>query len=73
MPYTYHLSNKTLKCHHCNKEITYNGVVCHVAVKNKMYGTGIQKVEAKLKQRFDDVKIVRMDSDVTGRKSHEKY
>lgn len=74
LPYTYHLSNKTLKCHHCNKEITYNGVCLSCGSKKiKMYGTGIQKVEAKLKQRFDDVKIVRMDSDVTGRKkSHEK-
>lgn len=74
LPYTYHLSNKTLKCHHCNKEITYNGVCPSCGSKKiKMYGTGIQKVEAKLKQRFTDVKIVRMDSDVTGRKkSHEK-
>jgi len=38
-----------------------------------LYGTGIQKVESKLKQRFPQINIIRMDSDMTSKKkSHEE-
>jgi primosomal protein N' (replication factor Y) len=74
LPYTYHSAENKLKCHHCGRDIDFNKQCPSCKSKRlRMSGTGIQKVEEKLRQRFNDVTIVRMDSDVTSKKkSHEK-
>ncbi|MHB1346708.1 MAG: replication restart helicase PriA [Candidatus Humimicrobiaceae bacterium] len=73
LSYTYHMNEKKLKCHHCGEEIPYT-YECPACKSRKMtlYGTGIQKVESKLRQRFPQINIIRMDSDITSKKkSHE--
>jgi len=74
LPYTYHSAENKLKCHHCGRDINFNNQCPSCKSKRlRMFGTGIQKVEEKLRQRFDGITIVRMDSDVTSKKkSHEK-
>ena len=73
LSYTYHLNEKKLKCHHCGEEVIYT-YECPSCKSKRMtlYGTGIQKVESKLRQRFPQITIIRMDSDITSKKkSHE--
>jgi primosomal protein N' (replication factor Y) len=74
MSYTYHSVGNKLKCHHCDKEIIFKKICLQCGSKRvMMLGTGIQKVEEKIRKRFPDVSVVRMDSDVTSKKkSHEK-
>ncbi len=74
LSYTLHLKKKKLLCHHCNLEISYNGKCLSCGSNNvAMCGVGIQKVESKIRQRFGDVPVYRMDSDSTAaKKSHEK-
>jgi primosomal protein N' (replication factor Y) len=74
LAYTFHISEKKLKCHHCGSEESFTNE-CRLCKSKRitLYGTGIQKVESKLKQRFSAVPIIRMDSDVTSKKkSHEE-
>ncbi len=74
LPYTYHSVGNKLKCHHCGKEIVFGKTCLQCNSKRvMMLGTGIQKVEERIRKRFPDVSIARMDSDVTSKKkSHEK-
>ena len=74
LAFTFHKIDKKLKCHHCGYEVFFSEICPSCNSKRlSLYGTGIQKVESKLKQRFPDVFIIRMDSDVTSKKkSHEK-
>ncbi|HHT78673.1 MAG TPA: primosomal protein N', partial [Actinobacteria bacterium] len=74
LSYTYHSVGNKLKCHHCDKEIIFKKICPQCGSKRvMMLGTGIQKVEEKIRKRFPDVSVVRMDSDVTSKKkSHEK-
>ncbi|MCE5330238.1 primosomal protein N' [bacterium] len=74
LPYTYHMSEKKLKCHHCGSEKAFTDI-CFSCKSRRiiLYGTGIQKVESKLKQRFPGIPVIRMDSDITSKKkSHEE-
>jgi primosomal protein N' (replication factor Y) (superfamily II helicase) len=74
LSYTFHINEKKLKCHHCAAEetFTYECPSCK-SRRISLYGTGIQKVESKLKQRFPQINIIRMDSDITSKKkSHEE-
>ncbi len=60
---TLHEDN-TLKCHHCDHE--HYDLICECKSTNlKEYGYGIQKVEELLKQEFSDLRIARIDADVT--------
>jgi primosomal protein N' (replication factor Y) len=73
LSYTFHINEKKLKCHHCGEEkvFSYECPSCK-SKRMTLYGTGIQKVESKLKQRFPNITIIRMDSDITSKKkSHE--
>ncbi len=74
LSYTLHLKGKKLLCHHCNLEAKYYGKCLACGSKDVvMCGVGIQKVESKIKQKFGDVPVYRMDSDSTSaKKSHEK-
>ena len=74
LSYNYHSDRKKLICHHCGKEQNYTGR-CPVCGADNifLYGSGIQKIQSKLKVRFKDVPILRMDSDITRkRKSHQE-
>ncbi|MBN2073007.1 MAG: primosomal protein N' [Actinobacteria bacterium] len=73
LSYSYHQDRGMLVCHHCGREEKYTGI-CPNCNKSNMflYGTGIQKVESKIRARFRDIPVMRMDSDITTRKkSHE--
>ena len=73
LSYNYHSDRKKLVCHHCGREQDYTGK-CQVCGGNNifLYGTGIQRIQSKLKTRFKDTPILRMDSDITRkRKSHQ--
>jgi len=74
LSYKFHKYGRKLVCHHCGKEEKYTGRCAACGSKNVfLYGTGIQRVEAKLNLRFKNTEILRMDSDVTSKKkSHEE-
>lgn len=56
--------NGLLKCHHCDYE--HYDIICSCkSVNLKEYGYGIQKVEEMLLNEFSDLKIARVDTDVT--------
>jgi len=73
LSYRYHKNNKKLVCHHCGKEISYNGV-CAICGSDSMsfHGSGIEKVESGLNSRFKDVPIFRIDSEMTEQKDYER-
>ncbi len=74
LSYSYHSDRKKLVCHHCGREQDYTGR-CPVCGADNifLYGSGIQKIQAKLRLRFKDTPILRMDSDITKkRKSHQE-
>ncbi|MCL4377315.1 MAG: primosomal protein N', partial [Actinobacteria bacterium] len=64
--YRFHRSTKKLNCHQCGKEIIYDGNCINCGGDNISFqGTGIEKVESKLKTRFKNVPIIRIDTDST--------
>jgi primosomal protein N' (replication factor Y) len=74
LSYNYHSDRKKLVCHHCGREQDYTGK-CPICGGDNifLYGTGIQRIHSKLKTRFADTPVLRMDSDVTRkRKSHQE-
>ncbi len=73
LSFNYHRDRGRLICHHCSRETRFTGICPACGEKNMfLYGTGIQKVESKLKTRFPDIPIYRMDSDMTStKKSHQ--
>ena len=65
----YHKADTALKCHLCGYE--ESALECCPKCKSKKIkykGTGIQKAEELLKEKFPLVKILRMDQDTTRRK-----
>ncbi len=55
--------NNLLKCHHCNYQT--HSQVCTCGSNDFVeYGYGIQKVEEMLHEHFNNLKLVRIDSDV---------
>ncbi|MBC8390122.1 MAG: primosomal protein N' [Actinobacteria bacterium] len=74
LSYKFHRDGRKLICHHCGKEEDFTGVCKLCGGKNIfLQGTGIQKVESKLRIRFKNVPILRIDSDSTKKKkSHEE-
>jgi len=63
-----------LACHHCGYQ-TGNPNECPSCRSPfiKQYGLGTQRVEAELRSRFPDARILRLDSDITTKKdAHEK-
>jgi primosomal protein N' (replication factor Y) (superfamily II helicase) len=73
LSYRYHKTGKKLICHHCGKEVPYEGV-CTACGRGSLSfsGSGIEKVESSLNLRFKDVPIFRIDSEVAGKKDVEK-
>ncbi|MGV3274287.1 primosomal protein N' [Staphylococcus sp. 11261D007BR] len=71
---TYHKTNDQLKCHYCGyqEQAPMRCPNCESEHIRQM-GTGTQRVEELLQQRFPEARIIRMDVDTTSKKgSHEK-
>lgn len=71
---TYHSKNNRLMCHYCGFSQPVPTVCPECGGdKLKLIGFGTQKVQEELERIFENIKIVRMDSDTTTqRTSHEK-
>ncbi len=71
---TYHKNNNTLRCHYCGYTKIFNTTCpkCHEKTINNL-GMGTEKLEEKIKEKFKNARIVRMDIDTTSRKgAHSK-
>jgi primosomal protein N' (replication factor Y) len=69
VPLTYHLDEEILVCHQCN----YRTVVTHTCPqcggkRIKFLGVGTQKLEEEAKAAFPKARLLRWDSDTTGRR-----
>ena len=62
--YSFHSDTNKMICSHCSNQETYQEE-CPVCGSKEisLRGTGIEKIEKKLKQRFEDLPILRVDSD----------
>lgn len=72
--YTYHKSSDTLVCHYCGKRVRMPKICPECGSKYiKYFGTGTQKIEQEIKERFPEARVIRMDKDTTAKKhSHEE-
>ncbi len=71
---TYHKNSEKLCCHYCGYTVK-NYSVCPECSSSyiKYFGSGTQKLEEEINNRFSDFEVLRMDVDTTGKKnSHEK-
>lgn len=66
---TMHAKQRQLVCHYCGYSEPIP-TVCSVCGSNRIrpFGTGTEKVEQELKERFPTARILRMDADTTRRK-----
>lgn len=66
----YHKSQHNLRCHYCDTEIPVP-VVCPSCGSKyiKFFGTGTEKVEEQLHDRYPQARIIRLDQDTTVRKN----
>lgn len=71
---TYHKQSQSLKCHYCNYSQPVTWTCPHCQSTNvKMIGTGTQKVEEYIQNRFLNARVIRYDVDSTRKKGgHEK-
>ena len=70
IPMVWHSSVKKLKCHYCNKEMSfpdYCPVCGSDALSNS--GSGTQKIEVLVKELFPEYRIERIDSDILTKKN----
>ncbi len=71
--FKYHSSQKKLICHHCLAAVDFTGSCPSCGSDEFSYlGSGIEKIELKLKQRFKDVALFRIDSDKLKKKNELK-
>ena len=71
---TYHKTTNNLRCHYCSYVIKKEDCCpkCHEKALNYL-GLGTQKVEEKIKELFNNAKVIRMDQDTTTKKgSYQK-
>ncbi len=69
---TYHSANKRLMCHYCGHSIPAADRCPSCGGPMKTIGTGTQKVQQELNDRFSDIKVERMDADtVSATNTHE--
>ena len=70
IPMVWHSSVKKLKCHYCNKEMSfpdYCPVCGSDALSNS--GSGTQKIEVLVKELFPEYRVERIDSDILTKKN----
>ena len=67
LPFVFHLSGGTLRCHHCGR-IAAPPERCPACGSGRIryFGAGTQRVEAELRARFPELRIARLDSDAIG-------
>lgn len=66
---TYHADSLLLRCHYCDHRVQAPDVCPRCRSQSVRFrGTGTQRVEEELKQRFPGARVTRMDLDTTTRK-----
>ncbi len=69
---TYHSANGRLMCHYCGHSVAVSDRCPSCGGPMKTIGTGTQKVQQELNDRFSDIKVERMDADtVSAANTHE--
>ncbi|ERT60238.1 replication restart helicase PriA [Megasphaera vaginalis (ex Srinivasan et al. 2021)] len=70
----YHKHAETLRCHYCDAEKAVP-VVCPACGSKfiKFFGSGTEKVEARLQELFPAARIIRLDQDTTTRKNSSDH
>ena len=69
---TYHSANERLMCHYCGHSLPAPNRCPQCGGPMKRMGTGTQKVQQELQERFSDIKVERMDADtVSASNTHE--
>ncbi|WP_224749535.1 primosomal protein N' [Polycladospora coralii] len=71
---TYHQTNQSVRCHYCGYA-TGLPTECPSCQSRHIrhFGTGTQKVEEELKRTLENIRVIRMDVDTTGKKgAHER-
>lgn len=71
---TYHKNTNSMCCHYCGHEEAVPSICPECGSKHiKFFGTGTQKIEEAIKDKFPQAKIIRMDTDTTSHKGgHEE-
>ena len=70
IPMIWHTSIKKLKCHYCNKELTFPDF-CPQCGSDALStsGVGTQKIEQLIKELYPDYRVERIDSDILTKKN----
>ncbi len=69
---TYHSANGRLMCHYCGHSVPVSNRCPSCGGPMKTIGTGTQKVQQELNDKFSDIKVERMDADtVSAANTHE--
>ena len=69
---TYHSANKRLMCHYCGHSVAATDRCPSCGGPMKTIGTGTQKVQQELNDKFSDIRVERMDADtVSATNTHE--
>ena len=66
---TYHKTKNNLRCHYCGYTLFKNDKCPKCQTDLNFYGYGTEKVEAYLKQEWEYIRVLRMDTDTTRRKN----
>ncbi len=73
VPLTYHLDEDMLVCHQCNYRTEVPGMCPQCGSKRiKFLGVGTQKLEEEAKAAFPGARLLRWDSDTTGRRESHR-
>ncbi len=70
IPMIWHTSIKQLKCHYCNKEMSFPDY-CPACGSDALStsGVGTQKIEVLIKELYPDARVERIDSDILTKKN----
>ena len=70
IPMIWHSSIKQLKCHYCNKEMSFPEF-CPTCGSNALStsGVGTQKIEVLIKELYPNARVERIDSDILTKKN----
>ncbi|UCC18086.1 MAG: primosomal protein N' [Dehalococcoidales bacterium] len=73
IPLTYHLDDDILLCHQCNYRTRVPGTCQQCGSKRiKFLGVGTQKLEEEARTAFPGARLLRWDSDTTGRRDSHR-
>ncbi|MEP6681246.1 MAG: primosomal protein N', partial [Chloroflexota bacterium] len=64
LPFVFHLSGASLRCHHCGRSGVRPDRCPHCgSTRIRYFGAGTQRVEAEVLARFPHLRVARLDSD----------